>query len=631
LPTIGLITVLNVPTNIARGSEFELDITLSPTAVEPVNLIVESLSNLITPGSERVVYGIEQSLANEIFYVPEANVGAAELIFRSRSLRDYAGPNCEPLSVTINVQGEISSNLEGMVIGTTRTAVVTVSLHPPAQETIVVDIDTNGSGTAPASITFNPRDHYAQFELTVTAKAFTTNCVTFSSTFYQSFTSCYNVAGIFTSDIPEQINTHAVEIFGVTAIPPAGNNGIRVGITTSPNVVADPFALIQPLEDTAFYKIDALDGSSGWIEFSANGYITERIFFSILDLVCDESLQVISQAGTACLQCPATNGVVCNNKGDCLFSEFASELARCVCEENWYGPECEFFGQVNNLMILEFLSTGATFTTGLVPSTFDTEISIPAGLLQDGRLGEGTFYLQPYIPRVPFYGAIDPKATVPTVDNFVVSPLPSGFNFDIVGYDNTQVLALDLPLQWTFEFDSTVISQREFIELALYLWLPGTGWVPASSVCSPQFFFEKKDLLALTYRTNLCYTGQYQFFQVTPDPAHTVPVNQFFPTSRFVYDDLHDYYTTSGLGGLRGVEPPQPHFTDSAMGRAPPARTDDEDSQTTITDPYGSYDTSSTKTADITSDQVTTSSSATSVRASLSFMALVATFVLIFV
>lgn len=554
---------MNAPTVVSRGSEFELDITLDPTPVEPVNLIVESSNNLVTPGSERVIFGVEQSLANEAFYVPDANVGQAELIFRSRSLRDYSGPNCEPLAIYIDVQGELSTNLDGAVIGTTRTVPVTVFLHPPAAETIVVDIETNGFGTAPGSVTLNRRDSSVTFDFTVTAAAFTPNaCVTFSTAYYASTTACFDIAGIFSSNIDDTLNTYSVESFTVTANPPADYEELVVDITTTSNVNANDFAYIQPFEDTAEFQIDSLTTGRGWIEFSAPGYITERYDFTIIEVDCDDDNQVISQSGFLCLNCPSTNGVVCSNHGECLYSFFASELARCVCDDGWFGPQCQFSGEPSNLMIVDFTRNGIFFTTQLIPATYSTEITIPFGLLQDGENGMGVFYLQAYNPDHPFYGAIDPLANPPTVENSIVEQLPSGFNFDIVSYDNTEVGTLDLPISYFFEFDRRVISQRDIIQIALYYWAPGVGWIPNSEVCPDNYVFEQSDILAYTYRTNICHTGQYQFFIVRPDPAHTISVKQFYPNERFVYDDLEIYYPNVGLGGIRGVEPPQPEFHD---------------------------------------------------------------------
>jgi len=147
------------------------------------------------------------------------------------------------------------------------------------------------------------------------------------------------------------------------------------------------------------------------------------------------------------------------------------------------------------------------------------------------------------------------------IENSVIDIIPSGFNFDIVAYDNTQIHQLDLPLEFTFEFDNYIISQMEFLQMRLYYWQPGNGWVPAVSVCQQQFFLENYDLFEFTLQTALCFTGQYQFFQISPDPAHSVVQTQFLSNPRFVYDDLNVYYPSQGIGGIRGVEPPQPHFT----------------------------------------------------------------------
>lgn len=590
----GLITVLHPPVSVVRGSEFELDVTLSPTAVIPVNLVVESLNSLITPGSERIIFGIEQSLANEIFFVPEANVGKAELLFRSRSLRDYNGPNCEALSIQINVQGSITSDLPGSLIGTTTTVPVTLTLHPPPTEMTTIQIDTNGNGDAPSEITVNARDEHVMFDLTVTEFAFNEACITFSGDYYQTQTDCFTIGGIFDSNLPSEINTHAVNAYSLIINPKAGVAGLNVNVDTTSNVLVDHIIAIPPGEDTELFRVNATEPGNGWIEFSADGYVTKRFDFTIIQVECDNNTQVINNAGTECLTCPMTNGIVCNNEGICVTSFFSNDKATCICNENYFGPQCEFnINNTNNLMIVDFNFVGEIFTTQLIPLTFSTLILIPPNLLQDGYTGNGIFYLQAYDEDSTFYGAINPNNNPPMVENSMVSIIHSGFNFDIISeFDNTAIHELLFPLEFTFEFDSDEISQMEFLQLKLYYWDPSSmEWVTAQSVCSQEFLLENYDLFELSLHISLCFTGQYQFFQISPNPAHTVQTNQYYPNQRFVYDDLNDYYSSTGIGGIRGVEPPQPYFTGKPVELPQQTSTSSE-----------TYSTSSTQTIDILTD-----------------------------
>jgi len=260
-------------------------------------------------------------------------------------------------------------------------------------------------------------------------------------------------------------------------------------------------------------------------------------------------------------------------------------LARCECEAGYFGPQCEFTEDEADLEITNFRGVGLSFTTQIIPATETTRITIPPGLLQDGEGGVGTFFLQPY--RLgdddAFYGAEDPRVNVPQRENYMLSPLPTGFNVDITALDNTQVITLDKGIQFAFEFDEDYYSQRQFIQTELFFYNAVAGeWVPAESVCNLRNQFLFKDLLTLTYRANICVTGQYQFFQVDPVRYHTLEVQQYLTVTPLSYDNLAEYYQDEGVGAFAGSpKPPQPYFVPVTANTLPsgPAewRGDDSD------------------------------------------------------
>lgn len=575
-----------VPARVRRGDNFEVEIELSPAPRAPVTLIVESLSPLITPGVERITFGIGQTIANAIFFTAEANVGRAEIILRSRSLRDYTGPNCSPVVFSLNVTGEFSSNLTSSVlIGTGQTANVSLTVTPIPGENIEVTVDSFGEGVAtPLVLNFGPRDRTVVFEYEVTRNAFGQSCLTFTSPFYDPLQSCFFVAGVFGTDIPSEINTFALEAFNVT-VNPSPTSPRVVNIVGSPNIVVDSQVIIAPGEDRALFQLDALTPGVGFVEFTSTDFVPFRVVFNITEVGCDEDTQVINRFGTACLNCPSTEGVICSDVGTCFASDFASELARCECEEGYYGPQCEFIEDQIDLEITNFRGVGLSFTTQIIPATETTRITIPPGLLQDGESGIGTFYLQPYRlgDNDAFYGAEDPRDNVPQRVNFNLSPLATGFNFDITALDNTQVVTLDKGIQFAFEFDEDYYSQRQFIQSELYFYNAVAGeWVPAESVCNLRNQFLFKDLLTLTYRANLCVTGQYQFFQVDPIRYHTLETQRFLTVTPLSYDELAEYYQEESVGAFAGSpKPPQPYFVPVTANTEPsgPAvwRGDDSD------------------------------------------------------
>lgn len=582
----GSIAIRGAPESVRRGDNFEVEIELTPTPRAPVTLIVESISPLVTPGAERITFGIGQSIANAIFFSAEANVGRAEILLRSRSLRDYTGPNCSPVVFYVNVTGELSSNLTSSVmIGTGQTANVSLTVTPIPGEDIEVEINTSGDGVAsPAVLSFGPRDRTVVFEYQVTREAFGESCITFTSPFYDPLQSCFFVAGVFDTDLPSELNTFALEAFNVSVNPAPTSSPRVVSISASANVIVDPSVIIAPGEDRALFQIDALTPGVGYVEFTSTDFVPLRVVFNITEVVCDEETQVINRFGTACLDCPATEDVICSGVGTCYASDFASELARCECEDGYYGPQCEFTEEDVDLEITNFSGVGLSFTTQLIPATETTRITIPPGLLQDGESGTGTFYLQPY--RLgdddAFYGAEDPNVNGPVRDNYVLTPLPSGFNFDITALDNTQVIQLDMGIRFDVQFDEDYYSQRQFIQTELFFYdTEAAEWVPAESVCTLRYQYLFKDLLTLTYRANVCVTGQYQFFQVDPVRYHTLEVQQYLTVTPLRYDDLAEYYQDEeGVGAFSGSPlPPQPYFVPVTAPISPPAewRGDDSD------------------------------------------------------
>jgi len=559
-----VVSIANPIESIHRGQTFEFILQLYPAPVKTVEILTESSSPLLIPGAERTWFGIEQDVANAIFYVPAGgDVGPANIIFRSRTKRDYSGPDCQDLSITVNVQGEISSNVSS-VVGKGLTYQFEVVISPPALYHTMISIDTLGQGQAPSSVNIEVGQNYAVFDFTVTSDSGTQGCIQFEGTYYEATQACYTVIGSITTTIPENVNTFAVETYSVSITPAAPAGGVAMTLTSSANVQVTPSLFFEEGDSYETFQIVGVDTLVGpaWVEFSAPGYETLRVQFNVYEVDCAIGY-TISQDGNTCLNCPgAVYGAQCSYAGECSYSLFSHLLARCTCNDGYFGPICEFTGEPSdypNVDIVPIDSTGTVITTKKLPLTFSSTFSVPPGLLQDGFSGQGVVYIIPYSE-----GAfINPYEVAPSVEGDEVTVLGTGFTLEVSAWDNTYVQTLRPPILARFVFHPLKVSQGDFLEAVLYYFDADAGsWVPATSVCSAQYRFVTADLLTLTYSTNLCRAGQYQFFVVAPEPFHKIvvdpqPDNEVYIEEYFIADL---YLTGTGLGGDQPPLPPQPVF-----------------------------------------------------------------------
>jgi len=573
----GLLNVANPISTIHRGNTFELILELYPTPVQRVEVLIDSLSPLVIPGAERAVFGIEQDVANAIFYVPAGgDVGTAEIIFRSRSLRDYIGPNCEDLIVRVDVQGEISAVVPEE-LGKQNSYTVTVEISPTPLVPTEISI-SSPSIVGPSSIIFPVGQNTQEFTFTVNAEAGDQACINFSGTYYQTSTSCFTVLGSIFSDLTSEINTYAVESFHVTLAPGAPAGGVTVYLTSSPNLQLPSqlfFAEGVTQESFQVVGVDDLVGA-GYVEFTAEGYAPLRVDLQVIQVEC-EGDSTISRDGTHCLPCPTAGslGYTCSFVGECVYSSFAYESARCICNEGYYGPECQFsdFYYSPAVLITPFDYPGTVVIDRDLPLVLSASFSIPPGLVQDGVNGEGTLYISPIdaVDQAYFSYYVDPTYYAPEIDGDVVTPIATGFSITVAASDNTALNVFRPPIQSRFTFHPLKISQRDFLELSLYYYDESASeWVTSMSVCSAQYRFVNRDLLALSYSTNLCRAGQYQFYVVEPEPYHRVEVDPqpddavYF--EKYFIADL--YMTGTGLGGELPPLPPQPVFRETVVEEA---------------------------------------------------------------
>jgi len=569
----GLLNVANPITSIHRGNTFELILELYPTPVQRVEVLIDSLSPLVIPGAERSVFGIEQDVTNAIFYVPAGgDVGTAEIIFRSRSLRDYIGPNCQDLVVYVDVQGEISV-IVPETLGKGQTYTVTVEISPVPLIPTEIFL-SSAYADVPTSVIFPVGQATQDVSFTVTGEAGDLACINFYGTYYQTATSCFTVLGSIFTDLPSEINTFAVEGFSVTLSPAAPTGGVTVYLSSSSNLQL-PSQLYFPegtsRESFQVVGVDDLIGDA-FVDFTADGYAPLHVELQVIQVECD-AYSTISRDGTHCLDCPApgTFGYTCSFVGDCVYSSFAYESARCVCIDGFYGPECQF-SEYSSVLSVPFDYSGTVVIDRDLPLLLTASFSIPPGLVQDGVSGEGTVFINAVSSDSNyFYYYEDPTVSPPEIDGDIVTAIDTGFSISVAASDNTGLHLFRPPILTRFTFHPHKISQRDFLELSLYYFNEDSfEWVTALSVCSPQYRFVNRDLLALSYSTNLCRAGQYQFFVIEPEPYHRVEVDPqpddavYF--EKYFIADL--YMTGTGLGGEQPPLPPQPVFRETVIKEA---------------------------------------------------------------
>jgi len=571
----GLLNVANPITTIHRGNTFELILELYPTPVQRVEVLIDSLSPLVIPGAERSVFGIEQDVTNAIFYVPSGgDVGTAQIIFRSRSSRDYIGPNCEDLIVTIDVQGEITA-IVPETLGKQKTYTITLEISP----TPLVDTEifvSSFSIDGPSSITFPVGQGTQEYTFTVTGEAGDEACIDFSGTYYQTTRSCFTVLGSIFTDLPSEINTFAVESFTVTLSPGAPAGGVTVHLSASENLQLPSslfFAEGVTHESFQIVGIDFLIGDA-FVDFTAEGYAPLHVDLQVIEVVCDDDFSTISRDGTHCLPCPTPGvyGFPCNFVGECVYSDFAFETARCVCPEDYFGAECQFNFYSDVFSVL-FDYPGSVVIDRNLPLVLSASFSIPPGLVQDGAGGEGTLFIQSLNTNEDGnYYYVDAESYAPRIEGDVVTPIETGFSISVAASsDNTGLTIFRPPIQSRFTFHPLKISQRDFLQLVLYYYdEESSQWVTSLSVCSAQYRFTNRDLLALSYSTNICRAGQYQFYVAEPEPYHQVEVDPqpddavYF--EKYFIADL--YMTGTGLGGEIPPVPPQPVFRETVVEEA---------------------------------------------------------------
>jgi hypothetical protein len=360
----------------------------------------------------------------------------------------------------------------------------------------------------------------------------------------------------------------------VAILPGAGEDTVTVYLTASSNVIVPPFLTFPPGVSLVHMILQAVSEGPAFVTFSSEGYIDFTDNFVVQDLECSAN-ETYNLDSTQCVACPAINGKVCLNKGECTYSTVDKYKARCVCDYPYAGAYCEL-STFYSTDIFYFDSEGNTFEYYDIPGVIYTEIVVPPELIQDNDPlygGDGAIYIRGASSSAPFF----PIGSLPTITNFRTVILPPGFGVDATYSDNTIYDILDYPLTVTFHFDKTVISQAEFTEMSLYYYnVTLKNWVPAISTCSSLEQLLVEDLTSLSIQTNLCVVGRYQFFAFVPIPQNPLvePV--------FVYNDYNDdhqgdyQFPTTGGSGVQQQLPPQPHLPVVANDPSPPRNLDEE-------------------------------------------------------
>mmetsp|Transcript_16709 Transcript_16709/g.65273 ORF Transcript_16709/g.65273 Transcript_16709/m.65273 type:complete len:689 (-) Transcript_16709:36-2102(-) len=561
----GLITVTNPITEIIRGNDFVLDVQLTPTPVEVAQLIISEDNPIIILGTDRMTFAVGQSNAEAKFFVPKAEVGPVNIQFRSVSLFDYGGANCQDVIFPINVLGTISTSLEGATIGDGVSVEVQVFISPPAAGTVVVDIDENDFGTAtPTQLVFQNGEFVKTFRYyPITTTSPETQTITFTSPFYATLDEDFTVIGSIFTDIPPVVSTFAVEDLTIALLPGVVTQSVTITTESSDNVNVPSSITISAGFSLAHYQLTATAEGDAFVRFSAPGYTDFVENFIVSDVECPEGTTT-NIDGDLCVTCPASNGDPCSNSGTCTFSTDRFNAARCECFDGCRGSECQFCDGLEECS--SFTSSGGLFSFGNIPDVSAFQVNVPAGLIDDGNVvdgGNGTICVEGYFPEAPFGNAVDPSATAPTVSNKVVTALDTGFDIDVAVFDNTPAGTLEGPLALHINYNAKLITQNEFEQSVLYYWNTASQqWMAASQTCPTSTRQQSTDLQALTITVNVCVTGQYHLFEISPIPAHEAPVDQPETLHQPVQQEGGDDNNNGLNGGQQAPVPPQPQFVD---------------------------------------------------------------------
>lgn len=563
----GLITVTNPITEIIRGNDFVLDVQLTPTPVEVAQLIVSEDNPIIIPGTDRMTFAVGQSNAEAKFFVPKAEVGPVNVQFRSVSLFDYGGANCQDVIFPINVLGTITTSLQGATIGDGVSVEVQVFISPPAAGTVVVNIDENGFGTAtPTQLVFQNGEFVKTFRYyPIATTAPETQTITFTSDFYATLDEDFTVIGSIFTDIPPVVSTFASEELTVALLPGAVSSPVTITLTSSSNIVVPSTLTVSAGASLVHYTLSATAEGDAFVRFSAPGYTDFVENFTVADVVCPAGSTTNSD-GDLCVLCPGSNGVSCSNNGACTFSTDRFNAARCDCNAGCSGSECQFCDGAEECE--DFTSSGGVFSFDNIPDVATFHVTVPAGLIDDGNVvdgGDGTLCVEGYFPEAPFGNSVDPVATAFTVTNKVVTALDTGFDIDIAVFDNTPAGSLQGPLTLQINYNPKEITQEEFEQSVLYYWNPSSqAWMPAMQTCPTSTRLASTDLQALTMTVNVCVTGQYHLFEISPVPAHEATVDAPETLHQPIEEDGGRTNTDNGAvnGGQQAPVPPQPQFAD---------------------------------------------------------------------
>lgn len=566
-----------VPSQVVRGNDFELMVQLTPPPVQVTQVIASEDNPLVIPGTDRMTFAIDQSIAGTLFYVPVGEVGPVGITFRSTSLFDYADENCNPLFTNVDILGTITTSLHLATIGDGVSVDVRVFLHPPAAGTVVVTIDEMGFGDAtPRTLTFNDGEFVKTFSFyPVASTAPEAATMSFSAPYYDTLLENFTIIGSIFTDIPLQVSTFVDEALTVSILPGATGAGVTVTLTSSSNVDVPSSLFFANGVSLVHYTLSANAEGPAWVLFSAPGYISFQENFTVVDVDCDAGYTT-GAAGDLCVRCPTNGGVVCSNFGDCTYSMYSDFLARCDCNDNWIGSSCQF--TVDDPDCLYFTTDGAILSTSTIPGTDSASFNVPAGLIDDDNVidgGNGTICVEGF-PN--FADAVSPWNGTPTQTGMDVTPLVPGFDMDISLYDNTPLDVFQHALTVTFWFDKYQVTQSNLEQAVLYIFNETSSvWQKADAYCPSGWKMTSVDIINLTYTQNLCATGQYHFFEVSPTAAHEQVVEEPDDAEEpYDYNDLNGMVVT-GTTGQTGVDggnlPPQPHFPpDTTVDPSPPKK-----------------------------------------------------------
>ena len=400
---LGVVYIQNPISSIIRGNDFSTTLFLFPTPQSVVDIVVKIDNPLIVPGSDRLTFGVGQNTEDELFYVPAGDVGTVNIAFDSRSLRDYSGPNCQELVLSIDVLGTITSDLAAKTLGDGVYTDVTVQIHPPAQDTVIVNIDASTIGIAdPTFLVYHRGQDTATFRLLPKFENVTfPTTVTFTADYYDTLVEFIYVIGTIFTSIPPIVPTTGVEDLHVAILPGAGDVEVIVYLTASSNVIVPPYLVFGPGISLLHFSLQAISEGPAYVTFTSEGYVAFTDSFVVQDLDCS-SVETYNINSTQCVSCPVLNGKVCSSNGACSYSTIDQYKARCQCNTGFTGGYCELADPSD--FAYHFTSSGITFDFDGIPGVIETIVTVhPETVIDNNPIdgGNGTVYLRGYDASSP--------------------------------------------------------------------------------------------------------------------------------------------------------------------------------------------------------------------------------------